>query len=83
MFSMLVFQLSKQRNRTRTTPSAVLRITPEPRPTALGPRDSLWKGLEALAFLVGCPRLGTKHHAILEDCFFTIAGADAPGAQHR
>ena len=47
-----VIKLSKQQNRTRTTPSTALRTTPQ---TILGRRDSPWMGSEAHNFSVEFP----------------------------
>ena len=71
MFPMLVFQLSTQQNRTRTTSTTVLGTLR----TALGQRNSPWKSFEAVALLVGFstgtpPKiktlpLGTVHETVL------------------
>ena len=45
MFPLLVFQLSKQQNRTRTTPSTVLETPPNRTRTKKFPLEELWGGL--------------------------------------
>ena len=60
VFPVLVFQLSKQQNRTRTNSSTVL-VTP---PNRTRTKKFPWKSFEAVAFLVGFstgnpPKIGT------------------------
>ena len=60
VFPVLVFQLSKQQKRTRTTPQPYS----EPLRTVLGQRISPWKSCEAVALSVGFstgnpPKIGT------------------------